>query len=548
MRRRLVFLKKALRPLKKLPTKKADEMQQKEKPEEKEQKQIYPELDQNLKYLQDEFKGCSDIIFREFMIGKETKGLIVFVDGLSDKSFIQEHVLKSLNLEARQTEPKLAKEKIPEFIKYHALTMAEVKVIENMDDCVSGFLSGDAALLIDGWTKGYLLGAKGWALRGISEPDSESVVRGPREGFTETVRINTSMVRRRLRSSDLKIEGRKIGKKTQTDVSILYMDGIVNPKIINEVHKRLDKIAEVDAILESGCIEQYIEDRPFSPFPQLQYTERPDKVVAYLLEGRVIIMIDGTPNCLIVPTVFVQFLQSPEDYYERVLMGTIIRWVRFIGVFTAITLPAFYIAITTFHPEMIPTQLALSIAGAREGVPFPAFIEAFLMELALELLREASVRLPGPIGSTFGIVGALIVGQAAVEAGLVAPQMVIVVALTAIGSFTVPSFAAAVPFRLVRFPLMILGAIFGLYGVILGCMAILIHMISIKSFGYPYMAPLAPLRVSELKDVLIRAPRWQMMTAPQFRKPSQKPPQSMFSRDYLKDDDKEGGNKNGEGR
>ncbi|MDK2823358.1 MAG: spore germination protein [Clostridia bacterium] len=506
---------------------------------------ISTSLEKNLEYIKNVFTNCSDIIFREFIVGYKTqiKAALIYVDGLADKVSIHDYIIKSLTLEARASKPdeELQGEDIYKWIENAAMSIAEKKQVENLDDVMSGFLSGDTTLLIDGWSKALVIGTKGWASRGISEPDSEVVIRGPREGFTETIRINTSMVRRRLHSNKLKIEARKIGTYTQTDVAILYMDGIVNSEIIKKVHKRLDSINEVDSILETGCIEQYIEDHPYSPFPQVQYTERPDKVVAYLLEGRVIIMVDGSPNCLIVPTVFIQFLQSPEDYYSRILMSTALRWVRFIGVFTAVTLPALYIAVTTFHQEMIPTNLALSISGAREGVPFPAFVEALAMEVSLELLREASVRLPGAIGSTLGIVGALIVGQAAVEAKLVAPQMVIVVALTAIGSYTLPSFAASIPLRLIRFPLMILGAIFGLYGVMLGWIATLVHMISLKSFGYPYLEPLAPLRISELKDVLIRAPRWQMMTAPQFRKPTEKAPGTFLERPYIT---KDGGEKN----
>ncbi|MFZ5942770.1 MAG: spore germination protein [Bacillota bacterium] len=517
--------------------------QKKDKKDKKDVKTINTSLTSNLDYIKKVFENCSDIVFREFTIGykAQVKAAIIYVDGLTDKATIQNLILKSLTFEARKAQPheEFQMGDIYKWIDESSLNVAEKKQIENMDDVMSGFLSGDTALLLDGWNKAILLGTKGWASRGISEPDSEVVIRGPREGFTETIRINTSMIRRRLHSNKLKIEARKIGTHTQTNVAILYMDGIVNPKIVEEVHSRLDGISEVDSILETGCIEQYIEDHPYSPFPQVQYTERPDKTVAYLLEGRVIIMVDGSPNCLIVPTLFVQFLQSPEDYYSRILMSIALRWVRIIGVFAAVTLPALYIAVTTFHQEMIPTNLALSVSGAREGVPFPAFVEAFIMEVSLELLREASVRLPGAIGSTLGIVGALIVGQAAVEAKLVAPQMVIIVALTAIGSYTVPSFAASIPLRLIRFPLMLLGAMFGLYGIMLGWIATLIHMISLKSFNYPYFEPLAPLRISELKDVLIRAPRWQMMTAPQFRRPSEKPPQTFIKRPYFNG----GGNK-----
>jgi len=521
----------------KSPTKVAENKGNKDSKNRSDPKPVSTDLQVNLENIKEVFTKCSDIIFREFIIGYKTpvKAALIYVDGLTDKTSIHDYILKSLTLEARASEPneELQQEDLYKWIDEATVSVAEKKQVENLDDVMSGFLSGDTALLIDGWNKALVIGTKGWASRGISEPDSEVVIRGPREGFTETIRINTSMVRRRLRSNKLKIEARKVGTYTQTDVTVLYMDGVVNPQIVKEVHKRLDSINEVDSILETGCIEQYIEDHPYSPFPQIQYTERPDKVVAYLLEGRVVIMVDGSPNCLIVPTVFIQFLQSPEDYYSRILMSTALRWVRFIGVFAAVTLPALYIAVTTFHQEMIPTNLALSISGAREGVPFPAFVEALTMEVSLELLREASVRLPGAIGSTLGIVGALIVGQAAVEAKLVAPQMVIVVALTAIGSFTVPSFAASIPLRLIRFPLMILGAVFGLYGVALGWIGIFIHMISLKSFGYPYLEPLAPLRVSELKDVLIRAPRWQMMTAPQFRKPTEKPPKTFLRKPYV---------------
>ncbi|MBZ4654776.1 MAG: hypothetical protein JG781_2133 [Peptococcaceae bacterium] len=522
--------------------------EEKEKEKEKEKVNISPSLQDNLKFLKDVFKGCSDIVYREFKIGTaRLPAAVVFVDGLVNKAAIENFVIRSLNLYARSVPRDLTKpEDIFTWAKDGAMNNAELKEIENMDDVMSGFLSGDTAVLFEGCTKALLIGTKGWATRGISVPDTESTIRGSKEGFTETIRINTSMVRRRLRSNKLKIEARKIGKQTQTDVSVLYIDGIVNPEIVKEVHKRLDKIKEVDSILESGCIEQYIEDNPWSPFPQMQYTERPDKVVAYLLEGRVVIMIDGTPQCLIVPALFVQFLQSPEDYYERILVGTAVRWIRYLGVFTALTLPALYIAITTYHPEMIPTPLAITIAGTREGVPFPALVEALIMEISLELLREASIRLPGAVGGTLGIVGALIVGQAAVEARLVAPVMVVVVALTAIGSFVVPSFAAAIPFRLVRFPLMIIAAVLGIYGVMLGWIAVLIHMISLKSFGFPYMAPLAPLRVSELKDALVRGPRWQMMTAPQFRKPQEAPPPTMLKQPYLQGENGEDQGQGGE--
>ena len=257
-------------------------------------------------------------------------------------------------------------------------------------------------------------------------------------------------------------------------------------------------------------------------FPQIQYTERPDKVAASLLEGRIALVVDGSPEVLLLPLMFVQLLQSPEDYYNRVVSGTFMRWIRYMGVLIATTFPSLYVAITSFHPEMLPLNLFLSISSAREGVPFPAFVEALIMELAFELLREASISFARRIGNTIGIVGdALVIGDAAVSAHLVAPQMVIVVAITAIGSFTVPSMEASYPIRLLRFPLMLLAATFGLYGVMFGWLIILMHLLHLRSFGFPYLEPLAPLKLNELRDVLVRAPRWQMMIRPQFREPNQ---------------------------
>ena len=376
-----------------------------------------------------------------------------------------------------------------------------------------------------------MVDAKGFPQRSVSNSENEVVLRGPQEAFTEPLRVNTALIRRRLRTDQLKFEEFILGRYTQTTVELVYLEGVANDNIIAEVRRRLDNIKNVDSILDGSCVEQYIEDAPFSVFPQLQYTERPDKVAASLLEGRVALVIDGSPNVLLLPLMFIQLLQSPEDYYNRVVSGTFMRWIRYMGLLIAATLPSLYVAITSYHPEMLPLSLLLSIATAREGVPFPAFVEALIMELSFELLREASIRLPGAIGNTIGIVGALVIGEAAVSAHLVAPQMVIVVAITAIGSFTVPSVEASYPIRLIRFPLMLLAAAFGLYGVMLGLLAVLVHLVNLRSFGFPYLEPLAPLKLNELRDVLVRAPRWLMMLRPQFREPA-KQTEFSFTRDF----------------
>jgi spore germination protein KA len=267
-------------------------------------------------------------------------------------------------------------------------------------------------------------------------------------------------------------------------------------------------------VLESGYLEEFIEDNPYSPFPQVVHTERPDRVTASLLEGRVAILTDGTPFALIVPAEFITLMQSPEDYYERYMVATAIRWLRYIGFAMSLLLPSLYIAITTFHQEMIPTRLLISLAAAREGVPFPALVEALMMEFTFEALREAGIRLPRAVGQAVSIVGALVIGQAAVQAGIVSPLMVIVVAITGIASFMNPAFNIALTMRLMRFPLMLLAATLGLFGVMVGILAILIHLAGLRSFGVPYLSSLAPLHTKDLKDVAVRAPWWAMDNRP----------------------------------
>lgn len=367
--------------------------------------------------------------------------------------------------------------------------------------------------MIDGYSKALVASTRGWEARDVSDPVTEGVVRGPREGFTENLRTNTSLIRRRIRNPKLKIETLRIGAVTRTEVVVAYIEGTADSSVVKEVHERLSRI-DTDAILESGYLEEFIEDSPFSPFPQIEHTERPDKIAAALVEGRVVILTDGTPFVLIVPTVFFQFLQSSEDYYERYLLGTAIRWIRFMAFLFALLLPSLYIALTTIHQEMIPTNLALSLAGAREGVPFPAFVEALMMEIAFELLREAGLRLPRPVGQAVSIVGALIIGESAVRAGIVSPVMVIIVALTGIASFSVPAFNLAITLRLLRFPMMMIAAVMGVPGMAMAVLVIVTHLADLRSFGVPYLSPVAPASYRDWKDVVVRAPWWSMFMRP----------------------------------
>ena len=484
-------------------------------------------LEQDMDWLKQQYVRCSDFIYRHVTIGgqQERQAAIFYFDGMTSSDVVHDNILQPLLLDAEiaqnDAESGTDLKKYFSFVKECLLPAGEITIIDDLEQGSQSMMNGDVLLLIDGCRQGIVVDAKGFPQRSVGKAENEVVLRGPQEAFSEAMRVNTALIRRHLRTNKLKLEQKTLGRYTRTPVSIVYLDGVANENIIAEVHRRLDNIKNVDSILDSRCVEQYIEDSPFSVFPQIQYTERPDIVAASLLEGRVALVVDGSPDVLLLPLLFVQLLQSPEDYYTRLAPGTFMRWIRYMGLFIAILFPSLYVAVTSYHPEMLPLNLLLSIAAAREGVPFPAFVEALIMELCFELLREASIRLPGAVGNTIGIVGALVIGDAAVSAHLVAPQMVIVVAITAIGSFTVPSMEASYPIRLLRFPLMLLAAGFGLYGVVLGVMAILFHLVHLRSFGFPYLEPLAPLKLNELRDVLMRAPRWQMMVRPQFREPQQ---------------------------
>ncbi|MFZ5989883.1 MAG: spore germination protein [Bacillota bacterium] len=475
-------------------------------------------LEYNTTLVKDTLGGSSDIVVREFSIGERSKIKIavLYIEGLADKNLINDFILKSLIQEIRSIsiDPDTLNGKdLFKTLKDLFLQDGQSNNISDFGDLYNHLLSGDTIILIDGYTRGYVLGSKKWEDRGVQEPNSQTVVRGPRDSFTETLGTNTSLLRRRIKDTNLWIETKQIGRITKTDVAIAYIKGIANDKIIQEVRERLNKI-DIDGILESGYIEELIEDKAYTPFPTIYNTERPDAAAAGLLEGRVAILVDGTPFVLLVPALFVQFFQTPEDYYQRFDISTMIRVLRYFCFFVALLTPAIYIAITTFHQEMLPTPLLISIASQREGVPFTAFFEALLMEIVFEILREAGIRMPRVIGPAISIVGALVIGEAAVQAGIVSAVMVIVVSLTAISSFVFPSYNLAIAVRILRFVFMLLSATFGLYGISVGLVALVLHLSSLRSFGIPYMSPAAPFNLNDQKDAILRLPLWSMFTRP----------------------------------
>ncbi|MBM6996642.1 spore germination protein [Paenibacillus sp. DXFW5] len=442
---------------------------------------------------------------------------ILCIAGLSDLNMINEQIVTSLQqaFSAIRHAEKMSGQDLFDLLNKQFLSVQKYKITPSLDDVLVSVLSGDTAFFIDGLDQVLLIASKKWTGRSVEEPQTEALVRGPREGFNESIETNIILLRRAIRDPKLRFDTYRVGARSKKELVITYIDNIVHPDLVQEVKRRVETI-DIDDAPESGTIEQLIQDSFLSPFPLILHTERPDKVASAVLQGKVVILLDGTPFALIMPTTFVSLIQSPEDYYERWHIGSLIRMLRYFAVVISLTFPSLYIALVSFHQGMIPSKLAFSIAAAREGVPFPAVVEAFLMEFTLELLREAGVRLPKPIGQTIGIVGGLVIGEAAVQAGIVSPIMVIVVAVTAVASFAIPSYSAGITFRMLRFCTMLAASMFGLYGIIMTIIMICIHMSRLQSFGVPYFTPMAPFFSRDWRDMLIRAPLTMLTKRPKF--------------------------------
>ncbi|MDR0267141.1 spore germination protein [Paenibacillus sp.] len=477
-------------------------------------------LEQNIEKVKQALGNSTDIIIREIRIGKtgNIRAAIFYTDGLTGTKDLADFVMKSLLMDTKGTEldDKIAfDEDLLNVLKERAFTVAEINEVMNFEAFYTSLLSGDAILLFEGQTQGFSVAIREWNQRSVTEPAAETIVRGPRESFTESIRTNTALIRRKIKDRNLWLETRMIGRVTKTDVSIMYIHGIVNDKVVEEVRRRLDQI-DIDGILESGYIEELIGDEPYSPFPTMYNTERPDVVAADLLEGRVAILVDGTPFVLTAPTFFIQFFQASEDFYQPAIASSLLRMLRFLSFFIALIGSSLYIAVSTFHQEMLPTPLLISLAAQREGVPFPAVIEALIMETAFEILRESSIRMPRAVGQAVSILGTLVIGTAAVDAGIVSAVMVIVISITAISNFIFPAANMSLSVRLIRFPMLLLAASFGLFGIIIGFIALVLHLCSLRSFGVPYTSPLAPFILEDQKDTIIRMPRFKLLTRPRL--------------------------------
>lgn len=472
-------------------------------------------VEDNQTRVRDVLGTSPDVVCRLFGVGPRgrVRVLLVAIEGLYDPVFVSEQVVAPIQACGRETF--LTRTNAFKHIAQALVSASDLQETASFDEAVDAVLSGNAVLFVEGSDHALIVPAADPPHRAIEQPGAETVVRGPKEGFNEVLQTTGALLRRRIRSGSLRFERLAIGTLSRTPVEIAYIEGVVDPDVLREVRERLSRIS-IDAVLDTGYLEEFVSDQPYTLYPTVISTQRPDKVAGELLDGKVAIAADGSSEVIVVPVSFWDFLISSEDYYHTPLIATFIRWMRLIAFTLALVLPAFYVALTTFHQEMLPTSLALRIAAGREGTPFPAVVEALLLEIQFEVLREAGLRIPQKIGTAVSIVGVLVLGQALVAAGVVSPILIIVVGSTAVASFAVPLFEISGPARLLRFPLMLLAGSAGVWGITLGLMLILAHLCTLRSFDRPYLAPLAPFRWREMQDsMIVRVPWWAQRRRPQ---------------------------------
>lgn len=454
----------------------------------------------NKENLKKVFNNSSDLILYEFDTLSEDGALVAYINGIIDKSDLNDNLLKPLMMDL-----------ISIWDFKSTIYKSGTIEITHLEDSVLPITNGSVLLFLENLDFAYIFNFSKWEKRTIDTPPAEMVIRGPKRAFIEDIGTNKTLIRRIIKNNDLVFEEFIIGQQTNTSVTIAYIDGIVIPDVLNELRNRLKKI-EVDAILDNEYIEEYIEDRPIRLISTVGFTERPDVAAARILEGNVAILCDGSPNALTVPKLFIENLHSPEDYYTRPKYATFLRFIRLVGFFISFVFPGIYVSLLLYHQEMIPTNLLISIAGQREGVPFSTTLEAFFLIMFFELLKESALRLPNAVGEAVTLVGGLVIGQAAVDAGIVSATMIIVVAATGMAEFVVPAMREVIP--IYRLIFLFLGSVAGLYGISMGLIFLLIFLVSMKSFGVPYMWPIAPYDRQGMKDSIIRFPIRRMTYRP----------------------------------
>lgn len=487
-----------------------------------EQKKISSNLETNIKQMEQIFQNADDIKRVRMQLGRDgsVAAYVVYIEVSAGNILVDKSVIGNL-LEGLS---RLEGREIRKTVEENRLGVATYAMFQDYETAISALLGGNILLFLDGCPFAIKVEDKGYPGMGVQESDSEKSARGSNEGFCDSVKVNSALIRRRIRTDKLKVLEQKTGVRSNTNIQIVYMEGIVRPKLLEEIQRRLESY-EIDGVLDSGVIEQLAEERWYSPFPQFQTTQRPDRAAMAILEGRVILLCDNSPVALILPADCNSFLRTADDYYMRWEIASLGRLIRYMAAFFAMVLPGLYLAVTNFHTQVLPTSLLLSFAAAREGVPFPGVVEVLFMEISFELLREAGIRLPGAMGNTIGIVGGLIIGQAAVEANLVSPIVVIVISFTALCSFAIPNEEFAAAFRVLKFGFILLCAWLGFFGFLMGLLLVLIHLSHLKSFGIPYLMPFAGADLNDYedeRDLLLRQPLPWLTRRPIYAKRDQR--------------------------
>ena len=482
--------------------------------------QLTKSLEQNKAAISEALRDCGDVVQREFRVGGGGRLVMLYADNFVDLEAIRESILETVMLDYQNEQPK----GILEALLEEAIAISEVKKITTVAEICDAVFWGDTVLLMDGDDFALQATTKQFPNRGISKAETEVVVQGPKDAFMEVMAFNIVLTRRRIRDPKLKLKRKKAGNRTKTDIALMYMEDLVRPEVLAQVEKQLDAM-HIAGLLDSGSMEQLLERRKYSPFPQLQMTERPDKTASALLEGRVVLLADNTPYAILLPATLNTFFQAAEDYYERWEIMSFIRLIRYAAAFFAVALPGLYIAFAVYHPQLMPTALALKVASTRGAIPFSVIGEVLIMELAFELLREAGIRLPSPVSSTIGIVGGIIIGSAAVEAGIVSPVVVIVAALTGICTFVIPNVSIVSGLRISKYLVILLASVFGLFGVWAALLLLLGHLAGLTSYGIPYLYPYCSSSVNDdrdWEDSIFRLPLSKRSGRPIFARPLKK--------------------------
>lgn len=477
--------------------------------ETKEQIKLTKQIQENIQQIQNAFKNDETLVVRKLKTPVVGECCIIYIDGMVNNKLVNEDVIRPL----LEFHPKHEESVTLEVIQDQVMLSDSVDRTSEHEELVQAIVYGDTILLMDGYDEALILNTKGWTIRSVSEPENEKVLRGPREGFTESIMTNLTLVRRRIRTSDLKMEFETFGTRTNTKACICYLDSIVNKGVLEELKKRIHMFS-IDGTLDSNYINEFIKDSPYSPFKTIGISEKPDAVAGKLLEGRVALFLDGSPNVITVPYLFAENFQSDEDYYLSYYFASMNRILRYIAFIFSTSVPAIYVALTTFHQEMLPLALTMSISKARQGVPFPTVIEMIIMLIVFEMLRESGARMPGTMGQALSIVGALVMGQAAVSAKIVSAPMIIIVAVTGICGVMLPRVKGATIF--LRFIFLAMASFFGLYGYMFGALGLMIHLYSMSSFGIPIMNSTYTTSLQDKKDIMVRAPWWFMKKRPKY--------------------------------